>query len=45
MTKVLGSKTKQVANEEFTDLVEHVWLIWRADQSGWPLLFLKYPHR
>ena len=45
MTKVLRSKTKQVADEEFIDSAEPGWLIWRADVSGWPLLFLEYLHR
>ena len=45
MTKVRGSRTKQVADEEFTESVEPVWLIWRVDVSGWPLLFLEYLHR
>jgi len=45
MTKVHGSKTKQVADEEFTNSVESGWLIWRVDESGWPPLFLEHLHR
>jgi len=44
MTEVLRGRTKQVADEEFTNSVESVWLIWRVDESGWPLLFLEYLH-
>jgi hypothetical protein len=43
--RFLEAKTKQVADEEFTDSVEPGWLIWRADVSSWPLLFLDYLHR
>ena len=44
MTEVLGSRTKQVADEEFTDSVELGWLIWHADESGWLLRFLEHLH-
>jgi len=45
MTKVRGSRTKQVADEKFTNSVEPIWLIWCADIYDWPFLFLEYLHR
>ena len=35
---------KQITDEEFTDLVGLEWSIWRADESGWPLLSPGCPH-
>ena len=45
MIKVSENRTKQVAYEEFTDSKESRWPIWRADGSGWLLLFLECLHR
>jgi len=43
--KVPKGGIKQIANKEFTDSARLERSIWRADESGWPILSPGCPHR
>ena len=45
MIEVFENRTKQVADEKFTDSAKPGWPILHADESGWSFLFLECLHR